>query len=180
VHSEHSDTFDPVPTSPQPNTPASRPTRRLWAVAVGVGLAALIGACGSSSSTPSKASYDSKANTLCASYDKQLQSLGSNLGQAKTTAAAEALLARAASEAEAGTKKLEALAPPAGEASALKQAFAFQEQEVADIKKIEQAVGQKSSAKANAALTDGNAASAKADKIFDAQGLTSCGSGSSA
>jgi hypothetical protein len=136
--------------------PAVRPGRRLFAAAVaGAAFTIVIGACGGSSSTPSKASYDKQANSLCGSYNEQLQSLGTNLGQAKTTAAAEAILARAASEAEAGTKKLEALTPPAGEASALKQAFAFQQEEVADIRKIEQAVGQKSSSAAKAALTDG-------------------------
>jgi hypothetical protein len=154
--------------------------RRPWFTSAAgiIGVVLAVGACGGSAG-PTKTSYDAQADTICSTYDAKLQSVGATISGATTKAEVEKALGAAIALGRAGTAKLEALRRPKGESVPLQAAFDAQEVQVTDLNDLLTAVKQDSATRTKAALTAAEDSTGRVNRLFDAAGLKTCGSGTS-
>lgn len=147
---------------------------RAGVVALGV---VLVAGCGGSSG-PTKAAWDSQANSVCATYNSKLSGLGTQLQSSSSLTQAESALAQVLPLAQQGTNKLQALARPGSISSGIATAINAQQQQVSDIAGLLQDLkaGNASGARDEVTKLDASGTTVNAD--FDAVGATTCGSGS--
>jgi hypothetical protein len=146
-------------------------------VVAGVGLIAA--AC---SSAPTAAQFDSNANSICQTYNAKLKSVSSELvlPGSTTDKHREAEISSALTAAQPGSSKLQSLARPTGNESALQKAFKAQDAQINDLKGLLAALKQNQVSRVESFETAFEESEAPLNQQFDVLGLSTCGSGSPA
>jgi hypothetical protein len=142
-----------------------------------VAVALIAAAC---SSAPTAAQFDSNANGICHTYNAKLKSVSSELvlPGSTTDKQRETEISSALTAAEQGSSKLESLARPTGNESALQHAFKSQDAQISDLKGLLAAIKQNDASKSETSETAFEESEAPLNQQFDVLGLSACGSGS--